>query len=107
MQGWRIFNKSRERTVDDVCQKPFRNVILGRQGGITVSGGEALFTRFLIAPLTKAKEKESKILDSLLCLCSVINHVISKFNKPMVTDLVLLIKEINEEQHKIVTSRNQ
>ncbi len=52
-------NKSRERTVDDVLTEALRLPrFLGKQGGITVSGGEALLQiDFLIALFTKAKEQ--------------------------------------------------
>ena len=90
-------------------KKPSAIVDLGRKGGITVSGGEALLQiDFLIALFTKAKEQGSTVPWTPVPFLSVINHVtFEKFDKLMaVTDLVLLdIKEINEEQHKIVTSQ--
>ncbi|VQC25903.1 pyruvate formate-lyase-activating enzyme [Streptococcus pneumoniae] len=69
-------NKSRERTVDDVLTEALRyRGFWGNKGGITVFRNKPRY--------------------------------LEKFDKLMaVTDLVLLdIKEINEEQHKIVTSQ--
>lgn len=103
-------NKSRRRTVDDVCQKPFSLPwFLGRQGGITVSGGKPLADRFLDCLFTKTRKKELKFLVLDTCALPFRNtpRYLEKFNKLMaVTDLVLLdIKEINDEQHRIVTSQ--
>ena len=63
---------------------------------------------FLIALFTKAKEKGIHCtLDTCALPFRNKPRYLEKFNKLMaVTDLVLLdIKEINEEQHKIVTSQ--
>ncbi len=103
-------NKSRERTVDDVLTEALRyRGFWGDKGGITVSGGEALLQiDFLIALFTKAKEKGIHCtLDTCALPFRNTPRYLEKFNKLMaVTDLVLLdIKEINEEQHKIVTSQ--
>ena len=103
-------NKSRERTVDDVLTEALRyRGFWGNKGGITVSGGEALLQiDFLIALFTKAKEKGIHCtLDTCALPFRNKPRYLEKFNKLMaVTDLVLLdIKEINEEQHKIVTSQ--
>ncbi|MBZ2085498.1 pyruvate formate-lyase-activating protein [Streptococcus oralis] len=103
-------NKSRRRTVDDVLTEALRyRGFWGDKGGITVSGGEALLQiDFLIAFFTKAKEKGIHCtLDTCALPFRNTPRYLEKFNKLMaVTDLVLLdIKEINEEQHKIVTSQ--
>ena len=103
-------NKSRERTVDDVLEEALRyRGFWGTKGGITVSGGEALLQiDFLIALFTKAKEKGIHCtLDTCALPFRNKPRYLEKFNKLMaVTDLVLLdIKEINEAQHKIVTSQ--
>lgn len=101
-------NKSRERTVDDVLTEALRyRGFWGNKGGITVSGGEALLQiDFLIALFTKAKEQGIHCtLDTCALPFRNKPRYLEKFDKLMaVTDLVLLdIKEINEEQHKIVT----
>ena len=103
-------NKSRERTVDDVLTEALRyRGFWGNKGGITVSGGEApLQIDFLIALFTKAKEQGIHCtLDTCALPFRNKPRYLEKFDKLMaVTDLVLLdIKEINEEQHKIVTSQ--
>ena len=103
-------NKSRERTVDDVLTEALRyRGFWGNKGGITVSGGEALLQiDFLIALFTKAKEQGIHCtLDTCALPFRNKPRYLEKFDKLMaVTDLVLLdIKEINEEQHKIVTSQ--
>ena len=103
-------NKSRVRTVDDVLEEALRyRGFWGDKGGITVSGGEALLQiDFLIALFTKAKEKGIHCtLDTCALPFRNKPRYLEKFNKLMaVTDLVLLdIKEINEAQHKIVTSQ--
>ena len=101
-------NKSRERTVDDVLEEALRyRGFWGEKGGITVSGGEALLQiDFLIALFTKAQELAFIVLWIPVLFLSGIRLVIWKFDRLMaVTDLVLLdIKEINDERHKIVTS---
>ena len=103
-------NKSRERTVDDVLTEALRyRGFWGNKGGITVSGGEALLQiDFLIALFTKAKEQGIHCtLDTCALPFRNKPRYLEKFDKLMaVTDLVLLdIKEINEEQHKFVTSQ--
>ena len=103
-------NKSQLRTVDDVLQEALRyKGFWGNKGGITVSGGEALLQiDFLIAFFTKAKELGIHCtLDTCALPFRNTPRYLKKFDKLMaVTDLVLLdIKEINEEQHKIVTSQ--
>ena len=103
-------NKSQLRTVDDVLQEALRyKGFWGNKGGITVSGGEALLQiDFLIAFFTKAKELGIHCtLDTCALPFRNTPRYLKKFDKLMaVTDLVLLdIKEINEEQHRIVTSQ--
>ena len=103
-------NKSQLRTVDDILQEALRyKGFWGNKGGITVSGGEALLQiDFLIAFFTKAKELGIHCtLDTCALPFRNTPRYLKKFNKLMaVTDLVLLdIKEINEAQHKIVTSQ--
>ena len=111
IQTWEMeTNKSQLRTVDDVLQEALRyKGFWGNKGGITVSGGEALLQiDFLIAFFTKAKELGIHCtLDTCALPFRNTPRYLKKFDKLMaVTDLVLLdIKEINEEQHRIVTSQ--
>ena len=103
-------NKSQLRTVDDILQEALRyKGFWGNKGGITVSGGEALLQiDFLIAFFTKAKELGIHCtLDTCALPFRNTPRYLEKFNKLMaVTDLVLLdIKEINEAQHRIVTTQ--
>ncbi len=103
-------NKARERTVNDVLREAvgFRH-FWGKNGGITVSGGEALLQiDFVTALFTKAKEQGIHCtLDT--CAMPFRNNpeYLEKFDRLLaVTDLVLLdIKEIREEQHKFVTKQ--
>ena len=80
----------------------------GAKKGITVSGGEALLQiDFLIALFTKAQELGIHCtLDTCALPFRNTPRYLEKFDRLMaVTDLVLLdIKEINDERHKIVTS---
>lgn len=104
-------NKSRVRTVDDVLEEALRyRGFWGDKGGITVSGGEALLQiDFLIALFTKAKEKGIHCtLDTCALPFRNKPRYLEQFDKLMaVTDLVLLdIKEINDAQHRIVTSQS-
>ena len=91
------------------CHNPDTWAMESNKGGMTVSGGEALLQiDFLIALFTKAKEQGIHCtLDTCALPFRNKPRYLEKFDKLMaVTDLVLLdIKEINEEQHKIVTSQ--
>lgn len=104
-------NNSRERTVEDVLKEAlgYRH-FWGTEGGITVSGGEALLQiDFVTALFTEAKKYG---IHCTLDTCALPfrdkpeYHEI--FDKLLaVTDLVLLdIKEINDERHKFVTSQS-
>lgn len=104
-------NTSRERTVEDVLKEAlgYRH-FWGKEGGITVSGGEALLQiDFVTALFTEAKKLG---IHCTLDTCALpfrdtpAYHEI--FDKLLaVTDLVLLdIKEINNERHKFVTSQS-
>lgn len=104
-------NQSRERTVEDVLKEAlgYRH-FWGKEGGITVSGGEALLQiDFVTALFTEAKKLG---IHCTLDTCALpfrdtpAYHEI--FDKLLaVTDLVLLdIKEINDERHKFVTSQS-
>lgn len=82
----------------------------GKEGGITVSGGEATIQiDFLIALFTLAKEKGiHTTLDTCALTFRKTERYLEKYSQLMeVTDLVLLdIKEMNPEQHRIVTGHS-
>ncbi|MFA9467604.1 MULTISPECIES: pyruvate formate-lyase-activating protein [Streptococcus] len=104
-------NNSRERTVADVLKEALRyRGFWGKEGGITVSGGEALLQiEFVTALFTEAKKLG---IHCTLDTCALPfrdkpeYHAI--FDKLLaVTDLVLLdIKAIENERHKLVTSQS-
>lgn len=109
---WALTNdKAKERTAEDVLNEAIRyRGFWGTEGGITVSGGEAtLQIDFLIALFTLAKEKGiHTTLDTCALTFRNTEKYLEKYNRLMaVTDLVLLdIKEINPDQHKIVTGHS-
>lgn len=101
-------NKARERTVEDVLKEAlsYRH-FWGSKGGITVSGGEAMLQiDFLIALFTEAKKLG---IHTTLDSCGFAYRPTPEYHVILdqllaVTDLVLLdLKEINPEQHKVVT----
>ncbi|MBF8970300.1 MULTISPECIES: pyruvate formate-lyase-activating protein [unclassified Streptococcus] len=104
-------NQAQTRTVDDILQEALRyKGYWGKNGGITVSGGEALLQiDFLIALFNKAKEFG---IHTTLDTCGLTFRndpkYLAVFDQLLeVTDLVLLdLKEINEERHKWVTSQS-
>ncbi|MGT2865775.1 pyruvate formate-lyase-activating protein [Streptococcus fryi] len=106
---WEMVNpKATTRTAEDVLNEALRyKMFWGKDGGITVSGGEAtLQIDFLIALFHLAKEKGiHTTLDTCALTFRNTPEYLEKYNQLMaVTDLVLLdIKEIDTEQHKIVT----
>lgn len=104
-------NNSRERTVEDVLKEALRyRGFWGKEGGITVSGGEALLQiDFVTALFTEAKK--------LGIHCTLDTCALPFRDKPeyheifdkllAVTDLVLLdIKAIRNERHITVTSQS-
>jgi pyruvate formate lyase activating enzyme len=100
-----------ERTAEDVLNEALRfRMFWGKEGGITVSGGEATIQiDFLIALFTLAKEKGiHTTLDTCALTFRPTERYLEKYNRLMeVTDLVLLdIKEINPEQHRVVTGHS-
>lgn len=100
-----------ERTAEDVLNEALRfRMFWGKEGGITVSGGEATIQiDFLIALFTLAKEKGiHTTLDTCALTFRSTERYLEKYNRLMeVTDLVLLdIKEINPEQHRVVTGHS-
>ncbi|EMB88849.1 pyruvate formate-lyase-activating protein [Streptococcus mutans] len=109
---WAMKNdRATERTAGDVFKEALRfKDFWGDTGGITVSGGEAtLQMDFLIALFSLAKEKGiHTTLDTCALTFRNTPKYLEKYEKLMaVTDLVLLdIKEINPDQHKIVTGHS-
>ena len=109
---WAMTNpRATERTAQDVLDEALRyRMFWGKDGGITVSGGEAtLQMDFLIALFTLAKEKGiHTTLDTCALTFRNTPKYLEKYSRLMeVTDLVLLdIKEINPDQHKIVTGHS-
>ncbi len=101
-------NMSTERTVDDVLNEALRfKGYWGDTGGITVSGGEAMLQiEFVTALFTEAHKLG---IHCTLDTCGFCYRPTAEYHKILdkllaVTDLVLLdLKEINPEQHKIVT----
>ncbi|KHD45765.1 pyruvate formate-lyase-activating protein [Streptococcus hongkongensis] len=101
-------NKSQERTVSDVLKEALQyRHFWGKNGGITVSGGEAMLQiDFIIALFTEAKALG---IHTTLDTCGFAYRAKPEYHEKLdtllaVTDLILLdIKEIDEEQHKIVT----
>jgi len=101
-------NNSVERTVDDVLSEALKyRGYWGKDGGITVSGGEALLQiDFVIALFIKCHELGiNTTLDTAAQPYKTNKHVTENIDKLLaVTDLVLLdIKEINPERHKELT----
>lgn len=97
-----------EWTPQDLFNKVFRyKNYWGKDGGITVSGGEPLLQiDFLIEFFKLAKEKGvHTTVDTSGNPFTLEEPFISKFNELMeVTDLFMLdIKEINDEKHKVLT----
>ncbi|MGU7901341.1 pyruvate formate-lyase-activating protein [Streptococcus suis] len=109
---WDLVNPSAtERTAEDVLNEALRfRMFWGKEGGITVSGGEATIqVDFLIALFTLAKEKGiHTTLDTCALTFRKTERYLEKYSRLMeVTDLVLLdIKEINSDQHRIVTGHS-
>ncbi len=104
---WEI-NSGTEYSPEELLKKAWRcHTYWGKDGGITVSGGEPLLQiDFLIELFTLAKEKGiHTTLDTSGNPFTKQEPFYSKWKKLMeVTDLVMLdIKHINEEVHKKLT----
>lgn len=100
-----------EMTAEEIITKALRyKAYWKNDGGITVSGGEPLLhIDFLIELFKLAKEKNiNTVIDTSGSVFSRNEGFIEKFNTLMNnTDLVMLdIKEINPQRHKIVTGRD-
>ncbi len=92
---WDLVNPAAtERTAEDVLNEALRfRMFWGKEGGITVSGGEATIQiDFLIALFTLAKEKGiHTTLDTCALTFRPTERYLEKYNRLMeVTDLVLL-----------------
>ena len=102
-----------ERTAEEILELHERNKGYYKQGGITVSGGEAMLQiPFLIELFTKAKEKGvHTCLDTSGILFPIGEKTPGKIKKReqidalmQVTDLILLdIKHIDDTKHKELT----
>jgi pyruvate formate lyase activating enzyme len=103
-------NSGTAYTADELLAKAVRyRAYWGKEGGITVSGGEPLLQiDFLLELFTKAKEMGiHTVIDTAGNPFTRKEPFFSKFEKLMqVTDLLLLdIKHIDEEQHKLLTGK--
>ena len=102
--------KSESMTADELIKKALRfKSYWGKEGGITVSGGEPLLQiDFLTELLKKAKENGiHTTIDTAGQPFTRDGEFFDKFNELMkYTDLVMLdIKEINNERHKTLTGK--
>ena len=99
-----------KRSTDDLLSQALRyKSYWGTEGGITVSGGEPLMQMdFMIELFRKAKEKGiHTTIDTSGAPFTREEPFFGKFNELMrYTDLLLVdIKHIDEEQHKVLTGR--
>ncbi len=106
-ESWKC-DAGEEWTPEDLFKKVFRyKNYWGKDGGITVSGGEALLQlEFVTEFFRLAKEKGvHTTLDTSGNPFSMDSEYLEKFDKLMeVTDLFMLdIKEIDDEKHKKLT----
>ena len=106
-----IMSKGTEYTADELLNKAIKyRSYWGKEGGITVSGGEPLLQiDFLIELFEKAKEMGiHTTLDTSGNPFTREEPFFSKFERLMKsTDLILLdIKHIDDEQHKILTEQS-
>lgn len=101
-------NQSQVRTVADVLEEALRyKAYWGDKGGITISGGEAMLQiEFVTALFTEAKKLG---IHCTLDTCGFAYRPTADYHEVLdqmlaVTDLILLdLKEINPEQHIVVT----
>lgn len=103
--------KAEERTVEDVLNEALRfKSFWGKNGGITVSGGEAMLqAEFVTALFTRAHELGiHTTLDTAALPFNRSPEFLETINALLdVTDLVLLdLKEINPKRHKILTGHD-
>lgn len=107
---WSLDN-GQEMTADELIKKALRyKAYWKNDGGITVSGGEPLLQLESVTKLLKlAKENNiNTAIDTSGIVFSKDENFLKKFDELMkYTDLVLLdIKEINPERHKIITEHD-
>ena len=100
-----------EMTAQEILNKAIRyKAYWKNNGGITVSGGEALLQIDFVLELFKLAKAQNinTCLDTSGSVFSFDEPFISKFNELMqVTDLFILdIKQIDDEQHKQLTGRS-
>ncbi len=107
---WADSKNVTEETAEDLLKKAMRyKRYWGKNGGITVSGGEALLQiDFLIDLFKRAKDENvHTTLDTSGNPFSMEPEYLEKFNELMkYTDLFMLdIKHIDDEKHKILTGQ--
>lgn len=100
-----------EMTAQEILNKAIRyKAYWKNNGGITVSGGEALLQIDFVLELFKLAKAQNinTCLDTSGSVFSTEEPFISKFNELMqVTDLFILdIKQIDDEKHKQLTGRS-
>lgn len=107
---WSISGGSLE-TVDEVLDKAIRfKSYWGKDGGITVSGGEPLMQLpFVLELFKEAKNRGiNTCLDTSGGTFRLNKNYLNKFDELLkYTDLILLdIKQINDNKHKILTGKS-
>ena len=107
---WKI-SGGQEMTAQEILNKAIRyKAYWKNNGGITVSGGEALLQIDFVLELFKLAKAQNinTCLDTSGSVFSTEEPFISKFNELMqVTDLFILdIKQIDDEKHKQLTGRS-
>ncbi len=107
---WADTKNVTEETAEDLLKKAMRyKRYWGKNGGITVSGGEALLQiDFLIDLFKRAKDEDiHTTLDTSGNPFSMNPEYLEKFDELMkYTDLFMLdIKHIDDEKHKILTGQ--
>lgn len=105
---WGSESKAEEMTADELIEKALRyKSYWGKNGGITVSGGEPLLQMDFLTELLKKAKKEGihTTIDTSGQPFTREKPFFGKFQELMkYTDLLLLdIKEINSERHKNLT----
>ena len=105
------FDGGREMSVEELVTQisKYRNYF-GKEGGVTVSGGEPLVQIDFVAELFKTLKDQgiNTCLDTSGVLFNRDPKILSKFDELIkYTDLVLLdIKHIDAEKHKILTAHS-
>lgn len=104
---WKM-EKGTPYETDELIEKALKyRSYWGKDGGITVSGGEPLMQMKFVTELFQKAKKEGihTTLDTSGCLFTKEEPFFSDFKKLMeYTDLVMLdIKQIDEQEHKILT----